>query len=227
MSAVSPLRLASLLIIVAAASACLTPYVSRKDALPEPRPAPTLIAGYTVQNPGSSRSILDLAQDSGLAEFGDASVAMVQTALAEKGFALAFDKLRTNEINQGGIGGDSATAALTGAYNHPQSSYWAPDLLHGPFVKPMDLIAKVKGSDGAEHFAFCAIYVRDLGILLKEPQVELRVDIFDGAGTKIISLRGVGVGETNFLVNNRSPSNLQVALERAIASFKPLQETPL
>jgi hypothetical protein len=224
---VAVLRLTSLMVVLAASSACLTPYVSRKDSLPEPRPAPTLIAGYTVQNPGSQRSILDVAQDSGLAAFGEASVPLVQAALAEKGFALTFDKLRTNEINQGGIGGDSATSALTGAFNHPQSSYWAPDLLHGPFVKPLDLITRVKGEDGAEHFAFCALYVRDLGMILKEPQVELRVDIFDGSGVKVLSLRGLGVGETGFLINNRSPTNLQVALERAIASLGTLEETPL
>lgn len=211
---------------VALSSGCLTPFVSRRAQEPEPRPAPTVIAGLSVTNPGE-RTVLDVAQDTGLSEFGEKAVEPIQAALAAKGFALTFDKIRVKEINTGGINNDAASAAITGAYTHPEASYWTPDLLRGPFVQPKDLIVKIRGEDPKELYAFVGIVVRQQGIIVKEPQIELRVTVYDREGQAVLDLRGLGAGDGSVFFANRAPGNLQVALERAITSFETLEEGAL
>ena len=206
---------------------CLTPFVARKGSLPETRPAPALTSGFVVANANSERSVLDAVQDGGLSEFGTGAVEPISAALAAKGYAIAFDKGRAKVLNAANITSDSTTTALTGAFHHPEASYWTPDLLGGPFVSAKDLIVKIRTDNADEFFAFVGVNIRQSGIIFKEPQVEVRVSVYDANGVKVLDLRGLGVGDSSPFIANRSPSNLKLGLSRAVASFQSLTEEAL
>ncbi len=230
---VSRVGIAAVVVVAALQSACMTPFVSRRGDDPQPRPAPTLTAGFTAKSGSSDRSLLDVAQDSGLSDFGAAAVGPITAALEKKGYAVAFDKARILPLNSVSMGSDSATTALTGVYHHPESSYWAPEQLNGPFLSAKDLIVKIDapaegaGDASAQRYAFISLTIWKGGFVIIEPIVDLRVAIYDGTGQKMLELRGVGSGDGNLFLADKSPTNLMKGLERAIASFETLTEEPI
>jgi len=212
---------------IALSTGCLTPYIKRQGATPDPRPAKAITAGYVVKSGSSERSIIDAVQDTGLSQFGNDAVAPITEALRGLGYETRFDKIRASALNTVSMGSDSATTALTGQFIHPESSYWHPEIIRGPFLDPRDLVVKVKGDDANEYVAFVGVTIYNAGNFFKEPLLDLRITVFDQAGKRTLEVRGVGRGSSSLFIVDRSPQNLTRALEEAIASLKTVTEEPL
>ena len=69
--------------------------------------------------------------------------------------------------------------------------------------------------------------IADGGMFLKEPVVIVRAVIYDAASTKVLELGGIGAGTSSFMFADRSPTNLQAALQKAFDSLQTVAEQPL
>jgi hypothetical protein len=228
------LRPALPLVVAAAlgASGCLSPYLKRAADVPEPKPSPALVSGFVVHFDSSEEKSLvgaaiDAAQNAGLDEFGKKATDLLAAALAERGYTAAWDGPRTAKLDVIQIASNSGSAALTGQWRHPESSHWVPQAVDSLFVKPADVIAKIRGEEEKEYFAFADILIRDNGIILKEPWVVVRAVVYDQDARKVLDLQGVGSGESQVFLADRSPKNLEVALTRGFESLKAVQEEAL
>jgi hypothetical protein len=125
------------------------------------------------------------------------------------------------------LAANSATAALTGGWRHPDASSWTPALMHSMFVQPPQMIGKIRGDAKDERFAFVSVDIQDTGMTMKEAQVVVRISVYGSDGQELLDLQGIGSGDSALFVANRSPGGLGVALERAFASVKAVTVQPL
>lgn len=194
-------------------SSCLSPYLKRAADVPAEEPPPALVAGFLLHfnSNGQEKSLLDLAvdaaQNSALDDFGLKATPMLASALAERGYTGVFDKERSKKLDAIQLGSDSGTAALTGQWRHPESSYWTPSTVDSLFVKPADVISKIKGEAAPEYFAFADVSIQDGGLFLKEPHVVVRAVVYDQDARKVLDLQGIGMGASSLFFCDRSPKN--------------------
>jgi hypothetical protein len=225
----SRLPLAAFALVVLATSGCFSPYLRKAPNTPEPAPSPALVSGLVVafNDGGGQKSLLsavvDTAQNSALEAFGKKATTMMETKLVEHGYTLAFDQARTRTLDAFQIKSDSTTAALTGQWRHPDASYWTPQMVESLFVKPADIVGKVKVDGQKEYFAFSSVSIWDGGNFFKEPWVTVRIAIFDQDAKKVLELGGVGQGESQFFFSDRGVPNLELALTRAFDQLKTVK----
>jgi hypothetical protein len=219
------LRSSLALVSLVAITGCLSPFLKSAADTPQPKPSKALLAGMLVRNPGDA-SLLRMAQNAGLEEFGKRATDQLQSTMAAHGYELTFDGPRTSALDAIQMHQDATTAALTGQWRHPQASYWTPQTVDSLFVKPKDMIAKLSPQD-KEYFVFADVNVVDDGIILKDPRIVVRAVVYDATGKAVLDLQGLGEGESAFLFANHSPDNLNKALANAFDSVKALQEQPL
>lgn len=222
------------LAIAATASGCLSPYLRRAPDVPPEKPSPALVSGLVVRfDAGAQQKSLvsmaiDSAQNAGLAEFGDKATSLLASALAERGYEVTYDRARTKELDTMQLSSNSATAALTGQWRHPEASYWTPDMVDSLFVKPADIVGKLNGDAAPTYFAFADVTIRDTGwFFIKEPTVVVRAVVYDRDARKVLDLQGIGQGDSTAFVADRSPQNLERALSRGFESLKTVQEEAL
>jgi hypothetical protein len=217
-------------VVVAAAltaSGCLKPWLKRLGTTPEVRPTAALMGGMVARFDGPI-SLVDLAVKSSLDEFGRGSVDPLQKALALEGYALVFDKERAAALDDVHFESTDTVLDVSGHWRHPEASSWAPDMVESPLVAPRDLVSKLRKEDlPQEHFAFVGLDVNDVGNIFREPIVIARVTVYDAAGVKVLDLRGIGTGRSSFLFADRSPKNLRIAFDEAVASLATVTEEPL
>ncbi|MDP2340628.1 MAG: hypothetical protein Q8O67_06710 [Deltaproteobacteria bacterium] len=225
MSPVLPWRVVVVALIAVAAGGCLKPWLKRLGTAPEARPTPALITGMVARFDGPA-SLVDLAQKSGLDEFGRASVDPLRKAMELEGYTLTFDKARATALDGVPFQSEGTVLDFNGQWRHPDASSWAPDMVESPLVAPRELISMLKTEDG-EHFAFVGLDINDVGNIFREPIVIARVTVYDAAGVKVLDLRGIGTGNTSFLFADRSPANLRIAFDEAVASLATVTEEPL
>lgn len=214
---------------------CFSPYLKRSTTNPEPKPSPALVAGFVVHfnNNGGDKSVLeaavDVAQNAGLEEFGRKASEMLAKALEKHGYTAAWDGPRSARLDAVQVESNAGMAALTGQWRHPDSSYWVPQTVDSLFVKPADLISKLTlpNATGKEYYAFADVSIADGGMFLKEPVVIVRAVVYDAASTKVLDLGGIGSGASTFMIADRSPTNLQAALQKAFESLETVGEQPL
>lgn len=227
--------LALALTAVIASTGCFSPYLKRSSTNPEPKPSNALVAGFVVHfdDNNSEKSVLeaavDVAQNAGLDEFGKNASGMLAKALEKHGYTATWDGPRSARLDAVQIKSDSTTAALTGQWRHPDSSYWVPQTVDSLFVKPADLIAKLTlpNATGKEYYAFADVAIANSGLILKEPTVIVRAVVYDASSQKVLELGGIGQGSSSPFLADRSPTNLQKALENAFASLETVGEQPL
>lgn len=230
MSVVARLPFAALVVVVAASTGCFSPYLRKAPNEPSPVPSPALVSGLVVRfdDGGGQKSLLsavvDAAQNSELEAFGKKATAMMEQSLVPHGYTLSWDQARTRPLDAFQVKSDSTTAALTGQWRHPDASYWTPQMVDSLFVKPKDIVGKVRVDGQKEYFAFASVDIFDGGNIFKEPYVTVRIAIYDQDSKKVLDLAGRGAGESNFLFSNRGASNLEVALTRA---FDQLKSVPI
>lgn len=220
------------LLIAVAASGCISPYLKRDSKMPEPKPAPALVAGMSVQFESAAEksaidAAVDMAQNAGLEEFGKVAAELSAASLAQHGYNATYDGPRSSKLDLIQLSSNSTAAALTGHWRHPESSHQGPDTVEGILVNTSEIMGKLKVEGQSEFFAFTKVSIRDNGIFMKEPYVVVRTKVFDAAGKKVLELQGVGAGDSSFMFADRSPANLKVALERGFESLKTVQEQPL
>ncbi|MFL5322223.1 MAG: hypothetical protein ACJ790_21375 [Myxococcaceae bacterium] len=231
----SPLRSASLFVVAIAAltlTGCLSPYMKHAANTPDPKPSNALVAGFNIRfDSQGQKSLLDaaadVAQNSMLADFGKQATPMLATVLSDNGFTAAYDGPRAGKLDAIQLQSNSSVAALTGTWRHPDSSHWTPDTVDALFTKPADVIGKIKVDGQKEYFAFTEVVIRDKGMFFKEPYVVVRTTIYDQDAKKVLDLQGIGEGESRFFVADRSPKNLETALQRGFESIKTVPATEL
>jgi hypothetical protein len=220
-------RLSLLVISLTAAfglTGCLSPYLKQASNAPEQKPASALVTGFNIRvNTGEEASLIDVAQNAGLDEFGKKATGLFETAIAEYGYTPAYDANRTSKLDFIQIASNAGSAALTGTWRHPKASHWAPDAVDSLFTKPGDVLGKIVVSGQKEYFAFAEVVIYNKGMFIKEPYVVVRASIYDQDSRKVLDLRGIGEGDSSFMITNRSPENLQLALQRGFESLKAVK----
>jgi len=215
------------------ATGCMKPYLKVAPNTPDPRPSEALVSGFSVHHDDThqEKSLLDAAVDAAqnaqLTDFGELATEMLKAALAERGYTATFDGPRTHRLDIIQIASNKTTAVLTGSWRHPDTSHWRPDALEGMFMKPMDVIGKIRVDGQKEFFVFADVSIRDYGLIMKEPYVVVRTSVWDQDGKKVLDLRGIGSGDSSFMWADRSPQNLQLALKRGFESLEAVEEQPL
>jgi hypothetical protein len=204
---------------------CLSPYLKQASNAPEQKPSAALVTGFNIrfESQGNEASLIDLAQNAGLDEFGKKATGLFETALAEYGYTPAYDGTRTSKLDLIQIASNAGSAALTGTWRHPKASHWAPDAVDNLFTKPGDVLGKIVVSGQKEYFAFAEVVIYNKGMFIKEPYVIVRASIYDQESRKVLDLRGIGEGDSSFMITNRSPENLQLALQRGFESLKAVK----
>lgn len=215
------------------ATGCFSPYLKRDPAAPEPNPSEAMVGGFVVrfQDSGKEKSaveaVVSAAQNAGLAEFGQKAALLHAQALSRFGYTAKFDGARAKRLDLIQFDSNAITAALTGSWRHPDSSSWGPLMVDTLFVKPVDVVAKLKDDNQKEYFAFTEIVIVETGLFLKEPTVMLRTAIFDVSGRKVLDLGAMGAGAANLLFCDRSPKNLEAALDAAFKGLTIVKEEKL
>lgn len=215
----------SLAVTALALTGCAKPYLKQAANTPDPKPSNVVVAGFNVRvesnNDGSLLdAAADMAQNSMLADFGKEATPLLASALAERGYTATYDNARATKLDVIQLQSNSGVAALTGTWRHPDSSHWTPDAVDSLFVHPNDVISKIKVDGQKEYFAFTEVLIRDNGMFMKEPYVVVRTAIYDENARLVLDLRGLGYGESRFMIADRSPKNLEVALQRGFESLK-------
>lgn len=212
---------------------CIKPHLRHNASQPDPKPSNALVSGMTVRFDDGSQdkslldAAVDAAQNSKLEEFGKQATELLGAKLAEHGYNVTFDGPRSSKLDAIQLASSSTTAALTGLWRHPESSHWSPAQVEGLLTNPADVVGKIKVDGQKEYFAFAEVVIRDTGMFMKEPFVVVRTSVFDAAGVKVLDLQGIGSGESSFMFADRSPKNLEVALQRGFESLKTVQVEPL
>ena len=67
----------------------------------------------------------------------------------------------------------------------------------------------------------------DVGNLFREPVVIARMTVYDASALKVLDVRGVGTGATSLLFADRSPANLRLAFDDAMASLMSVSAAAL
>ncbi len=214
-----------LLFVVVVAGGCLRPWLRRLGNTPPAPPVPALIGGMVARFDGPW-SLADLAESGGLDEFGRSTVDPLTRALAFQGYTLSFDKERAALLDDVAFDGDEPppTAAQ---WRHPEGSAWTPDRVESTPTLPRSLVNRLREHYDKEHYAFVGLDINDVGSLFREPIVIARITVYDDDATKVLDLRGIGTGKTSFLFANRSPENLRVAFDEAVASLATVSAEPL
>lgn len=229
----SPFHAALVAALVVTATGCFSPYIKKTPNQPDPNPSSALGAGYVVRfnDGGGQKSLLDAAvdaaQNAGLEEFGKAAQPKVEATLKDHGYTLTFNRERAKTLEAISLRSDATTAAFTGQWVHPDSTYWTPQYVDNLFTKPADFTTKLKVEGQHEYFAFVSIDIFDSGLLFKEPYIIIRTLIADENGKIVAELGGHGKGESSPFVTNRSPQNLERALDAALAEMKSVAVTAL
>ncbi|MGA9525793.1 MAG: hypothetical protein WBV82_30320 [Myxococcaceae bacterium] len=225
--------LAALFAASVLATGCMSPYLKRAPNTPDPKPSHALVTGFVVrfESFGQEKSgleiAIDTAQNAQLDRFGQQATKLLTEVLISHGYTASFDGQRTFKLDAVRLASSSATAAITGQWRHPDASHWGPDEVDSLFVKPMHVIGKLRTDGRKEYFAFIDVAIHDSGFFMKEPQVIVRLSVFDNGGVEVLDLRGLGYGESQFMFANRSPQNLMLALERGFESLKTVEVQPL
>jgi hypothetical protein len=220
-------------VLALGASGCFTPYLKRAADAPDPKPSEALVGGFMVrfQDSGQNRDLLaaavNAAQNAGLAEFGQKATTLHAEALAQWGYTVKYDGARATKLDLLQIESGAATSALTGTWRHPEASSWGPQMVESLFVKPVDIVGKLKDDAQKEYFVFTEITIQERGFVLKEPAVFVRTAIFDAGGRKVLDLAAVGAGNSSFLLADRSPPNLERALDAAFKGLAAVKEETL
>ncbi len=200
---------------------CAHAYLMRADNTPDPAPSPVLITGFAVEfdHGPSGPSLVDALQNGALADFGAEVAEVLQEHLASFGFIASYDATRTVALDRVQLSSSAATAAFTGTWRHPEASSWTPRRVESLFVSPVDVIARVRQPGARGYFGFVGVSVSDHGLIMKEPTVVVTVSIYDESGNKVLALQGVGAGDAQLLLSDRSPLNLSNALKRAMLTL--------
>jgi hypothetical protein len=207
---------------------CLSPYLKRASDVPASKPSTALVVGFNIRFDSSGeQSLVDVAQNAGLDEFGENATGLLEAALAEYGYTPAYDGPRTAKLDAIQLESNATTAALTGTWRHPRTSHWSPGSVNSLFVKPGDVLRKLEVDGQNEYFLFAEICIRDKGMFMKEPYLVVRVSIYDQASRKVLDLQGIGEGDSRFMSTDRSPTNLQLSLQRGFESLKAVSVEPL
>jgi hypothetical protein len=217
--------------LLASSTACL-PSIRKDPLLPKDEKIPTTIVSVVVRaipEDGKSADLLDLLQNTSLEKFGLEALPRVEEVLRTHGFEPTLDPDVVRSLPRaGGLVPEDAVTALTGVWRHSdaplipaaswafgdaRSDVWGGRMMDSSLKFPMNA-------------TFVEVIVQDatdcgaMGLnLWRHPNVYVRALTFNADGKPIFIARSRGGGDGSPFVVNRSPENLQKAVE---AGFKEL-----
>ena len=231
----SRVRIALITMLALHTSGCLRPWLKRLENTPAVRPTPALLVGMVARFDGPG-TLLDVAQavssiptDTVLGDFGKYALGPLSTALDLHGYTLTFDQERVASIDALAIEPHLGASRLTPPWRHPETSAWTPDTVDAlqTRVGLISWIRKNLDPLSVEYFAFVSLDINDVGNLFREPVVIARMTVYDASALKVLDVRGVGTGATSLLFADRSPANLRLAFDDAMASLMSVSAAAL
>ena len=225
---------------------CARPFLKVSPNLQKPNNAPTLVATmYINANPNppdpdedetpapSLSETLEQTENLSLDESGEIFYSMTESFFAKEGFAIFEDKTRVekNNLIKGNDAQQLKTVAqvLSGIWYSQGSS--TVDINNNTILFKFTVNDVVKRFDSDvpdEYFLFATTRIyRDQHWFKVRPRIIVDYVVISDQKEVVMRARGVGYGESNFFVLDRSPQNLKIALKESIESIMDSERKPL
>jgi hypothetical protein len=221
------LMLLGLLVLVL--SGCGGPYLKLDPALTpsEPRPSLMTSAIVSVENdsPDDGVSVFGLLQNTDLDRFGQIMTSRAGAFLLDYGLELYVDRehaRRASALNVSS-GASKALAVLAGAWISPDGSTVFIDGDTNLRFTRKDLKKKLATGRPGESFTFVTGKIEERGIFFKRPIFTIDIVVVDAEFNTILSARGIGKGDSSFLVTNRTATNLERAMNLALDELATIE----
>ena len=220
-------------LVLLALTGCTAPYLRVDPALATAAPRPALLVANVVTtasdgDKGLLQGTLDLAANAQVDGLGrDVSVA-AQALLEARHLSWTEDPARAKTVAKGDYGDlVNNLQTLSGVWIDPRG-----ELFTLQSMTPRKLYAKVadrlNGPVDPEAFVFLRTTIEDRTkfLVMKYPRCNLDVEVVSDQGTLLYDLRTYGDGKAKFLVRDRLPANLHIALEDALDRAAALPVDP-
>lgn len=175
------------------------------------------------ENAGVLRAANDAANNAQLDTIGADAYNQVATMLAKDGFVLSTDPPQAKKLGESKMAKSNAAKA-GGVWYHPDgaTAQFTKVSINGDYS---DTALTLRDQENLEeHFAQISITVGEgSGFAIGRigrfyPIVYLRILILNNQGRAVYKTYLVGEGDKNFLVTDRSPANMKIAISRALRS---------
>ncbi|MEE2751440.1 MAG: hypothetical protein VX519_08410 [Myxococcota bacterium] len=217
---------------------CLKTYVYRSPDLSPDATLSTLMVHTGVQTEQTREFILDegvssisgndiallasdIAQNRKLDQFGMIVMDSSEPFLTSQGLDVVIDTDRAKALRKfDWTQFQNNTTVISGNWVDPRGNVM-------PLVPGMPLrntiyskLGKALHAGGApEGYLYVVADVHERGLFRRYPKLSLTFVVHDELGQELLVAQGVGKGQHNFLVTDRSPENLSLALGNALESL--------
>jgi len=210
---------------------CAKPFLKVDSSLSAQQEAPTLLTVATIDASGGEnqeRSLIDVAQSIDLSKTGEHLIDKSTVFLKDYGFKVSKNKEQAQRIDI--IKGDAietgkdVVAVLSGVWFSKDTATQRIDnntILLGSYRN--NLVGKLNNPDVEnEYFLFAAasVFVKTDWLIMKTPRMVIDYKILSEKGDVVFKARGVGYGETDPFIADKSERNLMIAIDSAINSIK-------
>jgi len=163
----------------------------------------------------------DMVQNRKLDQFGMLLMESSAPFLTSQGFEVVVDTDRTKTLRKfDWTQFRNNTTVISGNWSDPRGNVM-------PLVPGMPLkdtiyskLGQALHEGGApEGYLYVVANVHERGLFRRYPKLSLTFVVHDEAGQELFVAQGVGKGQHNFLVTDRSPENLGLALGNALESL--------
>ncbi|CAN0420643.1 unnamed protein product, partial [Laminaria digitata] len=221
--------MAVLLVSTMALSACGKDYVKTSEGLilEKSKARPTLLVTMGMHNEDTGEeSMLKAAaaasNNQNIDTVGQDAFNQIKGLLAEDGFVLTLDAEQAKKHGTSKMAENESMQKMAGYWYHPDCS--SNSFNYGVLGLNMETIAlNLRDPENLdEHFASVDVSVGEgsgfsIGRIGRfYPIVTISIRIIDNAGKEVYRARYRGKGDKNFLVADRSPSNMKLAISRAL-----------
>jgi hypothetical protein len=206
---------------------CSSPFMKQAANTPNPRPSKVLVAGFALVlniEPDENK-LIAYAQNSRLGEVGMKATELVTQLLVEQGYTPVYDPECATKLAMMPTTG--VISPLSGQWHHPATSALDPAAVDSLFVKPRQILRKLRVPNEKGYFAFVGIDIQDTGFIVREPTVVTRVTIWDQDSHKVLDVQGIGSGRSMPFASDRTVGNLTRAVTASVASVQGQAPEPL
>lgn len=223
------------LVLFVAGCGSLGPHVAKTSdiELNSAAARPTLMVSMFIQNEqdedgGLLKAANEMANNQQLSTVGSDAYSQVAEMLAKDGFVLSTDPPQAKKLGESKMA-KSDMAKVGGLWYHPDgaTTQFTKTSINGDYS---DVALKLRDQENLEeHFAQVSITVGEgsgfsVGPIGRfYPIVYLRILILNNQGRVVYKTYLVGEGDKNFMVTDRSPANMKIAISRALRSRTQLE----
>ena len=232
-----PLLIGSVLLL---STGCMKTYVMTAGGVTGDTPMDALMVStrvQTIQESNESGGIgalvetaTDLAANSQIDEFGSGVVDTLSGFLSTHGYTVVVDEAKAKSLQNVDWGeAGNKLSTLSGGYTDPRGAAMMvmPKMLFRD--KVLQTTATKLSLDQGDAMLFITVNILESRkwLIMRLPYIQTTVLVADHSGQALLAAQGLGSGDTSVIVIDRSPANLQVAMDRAVEALGAAEVTPM